>query len=383
MTKGRNRRDAGQGAIDELPSGRYRARYRAPDGKRVTRTFTARADANAWLGDERAAVRHGTWISPDAGQILLQDYAREWLEGRTDLRATTAAKYWHLLERHVLPTLGGLQINAITPSGVRGWYMKLRAEHAVTADDSYRLLRTILNTAVSDGLRPSNPCRIKGAGQVRSSDRPIASIDEIAAAVEAMPERLRLAPLLCSWCHLRRGEVIGLQRHDVNLLHEKVRVERALAVPMGQTPVLGPPKTEAGLRELTIPDNIIMAVEDHLDRFVAPTNDAWLFATSSGTPVSPRNLYRAWSRARRAAGRPDLRLHDLRRTGLTWVAIAGATTKEIMRRGGHSNPRAALMYQHAAESRDREIAASLAKLAKSTVQTNSDSNEAGPGAVGS
>jgi integrase len=383
MTKGRNRRDAGQGAIDELPSGRYRARYRAPDGKRVTRTFTTRADANAWLGDEHAAVRRGTWISPDAGQILLQDYAREWLEGRTDLRPTTLAKYSHLLERHVLPTLGGLQVNSVRPNGVRNWYMKLCAEHAVTADDAYRLLRTILNTAVSDGLRPNSPCRVKGAGQVRSADRPIASIDEIAMAVGAMPERLRLAPLLCSWCQLRRSEVLGLQRRDFNLLHERVRIERALTLPMAGPPVVGPPKTEAGLRELTIPENIIMAVRDHLDRFVTPTNDAWLFATSSGTPVSPRNLYREWSRARRAAGRPDLRLHDLRRTGLTWVAIAGATTKEIMRRGGHSNPRAALMYQHAAESRDREIAASLAKLAESADCANSDSNEAGPGAVGS
>ena len=62
-------------------------------------------------------------------------------------------------------------------------------------------------------------------------------------------------------------------------------------------------------------------------------------------------------------GRPDLRWHDLRHTGLTMVAITGATTAEIMARGGHSTPTAALRYQHVAKGREHELAALLSKLA--------------------
>ena len=128
--------------------------------------------------------------------------------------------------------------------------------------------------------------------------------------------------------------------------------------------MIGPPKTEAGARTLTIPPNVVPAIMDHLERFVGPEPTAWLFSTSAGLPLSPRNLNRAWDKARRAAGRLDLHLHDLRHSGLTWAAASGASVAELMRRGGHANPQAALRYQHATEDRDRALAEALGKLAE-------------------
>jgi len=81
-------------------------------------------------------------------------------------------------------------------------------------------------------------------------------------------------------------------------------------------------------------------VKDHLERFVGLEPEAWLFGTSTGTALSPRNFNRAWSAARAAAGRPDLHLHDLRHGGLTRAAASGASVRELMRRGGHANRRA-------------------------------------------
>jgi integrase len=74
-----------------------------------------------------------------------------------------------------------------------------------------------------------------------------------------------------------------------------------------------------------------------------------------------------------AAGPPgnrrrDLFFHDLRHSGLTWAAASGASVAELMRRGGHANPRAALRYQHATEDRDRVIAEALASLASDEVE---------------
>lgn len=57
-----------------------------------------------------------------------------------------------------------------------------------------------------------SPAQVKGAGQVRSPERPVASMAEVAAAVEAVPEHYRLAVMLGAWCQLRRGEVLALQR---------------------------------------------------------------------------------------------------------------------------------------------------------------------------
>ncbi|MGO9657869.1 MAG: tyrosine-type recombinase/integrase [Acidimicrobiales bacterium] len=80
-------------------------------------------------------------------------------------------------------------------------------------------------------------------------------------------------------------------------------------------------------------------------------------------PLIPQVLASAWSDARKAIGRPELHLHDLRHSGLTWSAAAGATVAELMRRGGHASPAAALRYKHASEDRDRALADALAGLA--------------------
>ncbi len=342
---------------------RYDVRTRIA-GRVVTRTFKRRKDADTYASTTEADKHRGTAVDPRSGRETLTSYTKAWLARRTDLRPTTRAKYDHLLEAHVLPELGPHNLAGLSPSAVRGWYMALHARRAVTADDAYRLLRAILNTAVADSLIGASPCKVKGAGQVRSPERPTASVAEVAAAVEAIPERYRLAVLLPAWCQLRRGEVLGLQRQDVDLLHATIRVERAWSAPMGKPPVLGPPKTEAGRRTLAIPANVVPVVTAHLEQFVGPGPDAWLFPTSTGTALSPRNLNRAWDKARTIAGRPDLHLHDLRHSGLTWAAASGASVAELMRRGGHANPRAALRYQHATEDRDQAIADALAGLAE-------------------
>ena len=79
--------------------------------------------------------------------------------------------------------------------------------------------------------------------------------------------------------------------------------------------------------------------------------------------MAPATLYRRFYNARDAAGRPDLRLHDLRHSGAVLAAATGASLAELMARLGHSTPAAAMRYQHAAKGCDREIAALLSKLA--------------------
>ena len=69
------------------------------------------------------------------------------------------------------------------------------------------------------------------------------------------------------------------------------------------------------------------------------------------------------------AGRPDLRFHDLRHTGLTWAAATGATPSDLMRRAGHKSPVAALRYQHATDDRARILTEALAALSRGAVVT--------------
>ena len=74
-------------------------------------------------------------------------------------------------------------------------------------------------------------------------------------------------------------------------------------------------------------------------------------------------VYKRWNAARKVAGRSDLRFHDLRHTGATLAAQAGATTAELQARLGHTTSDAAMIYQHAAKGRDRQLARELSRLA--------------------
>jgi integrase len=100
-------------------------------------------------------------------------------------------------------------------------------------------------------------------------------------------------------------------------------------------------------------------VVDHLDRPVPDSPEALLCATSSGGYLARSNWNQTFRRAAGAIGLPSVRPHELRHTGATLAAATGATTKELMRRPGHSSPAATLVHQHAADDRDAEIVREL------------------------
>jgi integrase len=353
------------GNVRKLPSGKFQARWEDEFGvsHSAPSTFNDRTDAVNYLTDTEAAMRRGAYVDPAAGRTRLREYARSWLEGRSDLRPTTRSKYERLLRHQIEPHLGRLELNKVSPSVVRLWFQRLRGEHATTAHDAYRLLRAILNTALADELIVKNPCKVRGAGQVRAPERPTITLAELRVALEALPEKYRLAVLLPTWCQLRRGEVLGLQRRHVALDSPAIRIEGAWNITSDGRWSMGDPKTQAGVRTLAVPANVVPVLADHLDHHVGAEPDAWLFPSPQGDrPIVPRHLDRLWQRARDAAGRPDLHLHDLRHSGLTWAAASGATLADLMHRGGHASPAAALRYQHASADRDATLADALAEL---------------------
>jgi len=247
---------------------------------------------------------------------------------------------------------------------VRRWYAGFGTGTPTLRAHCYGLLRTILATAASDGRIQVNPCVIRGAGSARRVHkiRP-ASLTELEKLTAAMPEQYRAMILLASWCALRFGELTELRRRDIDLTDGTIRVQRAVVRVGGEFQVTTP-KSEAGIRDVAVPPHLLPTLEAHLSKHVAPGRDSLLFPAQHGGHLAPATLYRQFYRARDAAGRPDLRFHDLRHSGAVLAATTGATLAELMGRLGHSTPQAALRYQHVAGGRDREIAALLSKLAE-------------------
>jgi integrase len=362
------------GNVRRRASGKWQARYTGPDGATYSApvTFDTPGYARAWLRRVSGDIQTGRWVSPVAAAPradappTLAAYSKTWLAGR-DLSDSTRLLYGNVL-KHILPALGDLPLPAITPAAVREWHAALKAETGPTMRaHSYSLLRTIMNTAVADEVIAANPCRVRGAGQSkRARQIQPASLAELETITKSMPERYRLMVLMAAWCALRFGELAELRRSDIDVRAAVVHVRRGVIRGSNGEAVKGP-KSEAGKRDVNIPPHLMPLVHDHLIRHVDRGPGALVFPAAAGGHMSPSALYAVYHPAREAAGRPDLRFHDLRHTGAVLAAATGATLAELMARLGHSTVSAALRYQHAAAERDKVIAAALSEMATGNV----------------
>lgn len=362
------------GSIRKLPSGRFQARYFGPDGEQrpAPVTFTTKTDASAWLAAQQTKISAGTWEAehvPRREVPTVSAYVRQWIETRTTgsgepLRPKTRHQYVQLHARHIADDrIGAMTLDAVTAADVRAWWSRLPIDRPTWRAHAYRLLRAAFNSAVDEELVAATPCRIRsgGASKREREVRP-ATLAELEVIMASMPERYRAAVLLAAWCALRFGELTELRRSDIDLKSGVVHVRRAVVHVDGHD-IVGPPKSAAGVRAVAIPPHVLPVLQEHL-RGVGAGRAALLFPSERDPQanLALSTLARHFERARAAADRPDLRWHDLRHTGAVLAAQAGATLAELQGRLGHSSVAAALVYQHAADGRDAEIARRMSSM---------------------
>jgi integrase len=356
----------GFGKIRKLPSGRWQASYIGPDERRhnAPTTFQTKGDANAWLARQQTDMARGAWGEPAQPRRervpTFADYAAEWLRTRP-LRGRSIREYRSVLGGHLLPAFGPARIDAITPAAVREWHTGYGTRTPSARAKAYRVLHAIMATAVEDELLAANPCRVRrGGSDKRSHLINVATEAEVDQLADAMRPEWRMMVLLAAWCALRFGELSELRRGDVDLEAGALMISRAVSR-TDEGLVAGPPKSEAGIRSIAVPSFLIPELAAHVLAHAQPGDKGLLFTAPQGGQLYQSVLWREWNKARASIGRGDLRFHDLRHTGATWAAEAGATTKQLMRRIGHANPTMAMIYQHATDRGDQQIADRLSR----------------------
>jgi len=358
----------GFGEISRLPSGRYRARYTGPDVNRHSAplTFVARIDAEGWLVEQERLISRGEW-RPPARQVrktplLLGEYATVVVERRR-LRPATVALYAKLLRLTIPPTWATRPLGDITAAEISTWYAGMRQTPTQQAN-AYGLLKSIFKEAVEEGLLEANPCRVRAGGQKqRAREIDVLTVDQLSRYVAAVPEERRVPLLLAGWCGLRSGEVRGLRVRDLDLDAGVVHVRQAVVRLKGQL-LIGPPKTNAGIRSVAIPPHLLPALRAWADQQPTRGRDALLFPAGDGhSPLNDSVLRDAHDKGKAAIDMPGLTIHGLRHTSATLAAQLGATLAELQARIGHSTPNMAMRYQHVAAERDAQLAARMSAFA--------------------
>jgi integrase len=273
--------------------------------------------------------------------------------------------YEYLLRLYLMPHLGQITVGKMDPSAIRRWHSLVSEgdQSTVTTAKAYRLLRQILQVAVDDRLLRSNPCNLKGAAVERSGERSIPTLEQVLSLSEAIKPEYRLMVLMAGLVGLRRGECLALRAESLErgADHWTVVIDSSIVFVRNQAHHQAP-KTVAGVRRLALPSAVSVAVEQHLADFDRSDPDDFLFVDQrTGSTPTITVWRRVWANARRDSG-VECTFHDLRHHAGTLAATAGASIRESMARLGHSSPRAALRYQHIAETRDAEVASAIDRV---------------------
>jgi integrase len=333
--------------IDQLPSGRYRARFRDETGKNHTapHTFENITKAKRWLEATRGAVVSGTWVDPGAGEQRVCDFAREWAEAQ-DWKETTRqgfAPSWARVEA-VLPkniTLAGVDQLAMK----RARIALAKKYAASTTTLSWGYLAAVMRAAYTTGRIPRDPTigartrrrRSDDDGRVGPDDVPTRV--EVAAIWSAAPSSFRAAIALGA-TGLRVGEVLGLTADRVDVEHRLVTIDRQMQR-IGNEMTFTTPKGETP-RVIKLPSAVALELRRHL----RDHDGGLLFVTGRTRRALSRHEYyaQAWRPALVGAGldRDRFVFHSLRHfaassmlaEGVNPMAVAGhlGDTLETMQR---------------------------------------------------
>lgn len=227
----------------------------------------------------------------------------------------------------ISPIIGTKELEAITPDDIQTAIIS--AEETAGCRQA-QLVYTLLHAAFRRAVR---------SGHIRQS--PVEAVDKPdhegkqGRAIEGADWQL-LAPIiresvafsLACFAGLRRGEVLGLRRGDIDLEAGLIRIERQRVRVRDQL-VTAPPKSSAGVRIVPISPELAPILTKAV-RYLLPA--AYL------VPISPETLGRRWNTAQKAAGiKAPYRFHDLRHTYATRLVLEGINLRVLQYVIGHAD----------------------------------------------
>jgi integrase len=327
------------------PNGKWLGRYRGPDGKERTRTFSTRGDALRWAQEQERKVRRMDWTDPALSRITVGEWCEQW-KGTWQVKPKTVASYESLLKTCVLPKWQDVRLDHVTTSSVRTWVAGMtgvtgKPLSASRKRAAYHLLTAMLDAAVEDGRLPKNPARSQ-TGQGRRSgflpkltqgrSKRYLTHEELHRLADAAGD-YRTLILFLGYTGLRIGEAAALRVANVDLLRGRVTVSESVADVNGQL-IFGPTKTHA-VRSVPVP----AFLRDGLSLLmVGKGREDLIFTSPEGQPLRLANWrQRVFDKAVREAGLDGLTPHELRHTAASLAVAAGANVKAIQRMLGHKD----------------------------------------------
>lgn len=327
-------------------------------GKRKQQWVTVRGTKKAAekkLAELQYQMDTGSYVTPT--KLTVAQHLRDWLGDYATItvRPRTLEGYTMIVEKHLIPSLGGIVLSQLQPSHLQQYYAKA-LENGRSDGKGGLSARTVkhhhrvLSEALAYGVRMNRI--IRNVGQAVIPPRPVNqemnTLDE--TEMDIFLEAARGTPYyhlfhLALYTGLRRSELLGLRWKDVDLYLANLSVTQVMHRLQGGRVVFLEPKTAKSRRQVSLTPDSAIALREHYDQQkqereavgIPVDGDTLVFSRFDGTPLPPITVNHAFIRTMKKAGLEGVRMHDLWHTHATLMMKQGVNPKFVQERLGHSS----------------------------------------------
>ena len=337
----------------------------------------SKKQAEKVLADLLHRLDTGDFVKPTRRTVA--DFLRQWLKDYAwpNLAPRTAEGYEHIINQHIIPSLGSLTLSRLTPQHLQQYYSEKLAsgrldgkggQSAKTVHNHHTTLHAALKDAVRWGLLSRNPADGVEPPRFQRPEMKVLDEFEIRTFLEAAKDTPYYALFYTAlYTGMRRSELLALRWSDVDLNLAQVSVTRTLhRLRSSGTMVFRPPKTAKSRRMIALPPSAAIVLRGHQQQqegicvLMGTTlqADSLVFCQPDGEPQQPDTVTHGWKKLARRTGLRGIRLHDSRHTHATIMLKQGVHPKIVQERLGHSTIQITLdTYSHVAPGLQEAAAA--------------------------
>lgn len=326
------RRANNEGTLFQDSRGYWVAEVSLPDGKRRRKYSKKQSVVSEWLLLQRKALRDGLYAANDRMTVsMLLDRFLNDVVVHT-LKPKTIDSYKYIIEKHIKPEIGYLKLTQVRPDHLQYLYSK-KLESGLskrTVQYIHAVIRRALNLAVKWGLIVRNPTDVVSAPKPPKKALKLLTEEQTIIFLEFVKNH-RWYPiyLIGVATGMREGEILGLRWEDVDFKSSSISVNQTVESIRGRLSI-GQPKTDKSMRTIPVPGFAMDVLK--ANQKVA----GLIFTTSTGKPISPRNLLRHFHATLKKLGFERVTFQSLRHFHASYLLKENIHPKVVQERLGHS-----------------------------------------------
>lgn len=229
----------------------------------------------------------------DDGGMTVKQWSEKWLElYKADKAYNTYMMYKRTVDNHIIPNLGTIRLSALKTHHIQELLNTIIQDgHHRTAELVKLTLHQIIQQAIiEEYIYKDVTIGLSLPKKQKTEKRALTDAEKALIQKADLTQKERAFIDLLYYTGVRRGEALALMISDIDFVNKKVQINKNLVIKDSGSEIKHSPKTEAGNREIPMPDALVKS----LKRYISNISTLYLFTQQSGEIMSRSAFRRFW-----------------------------------------------------------------------------------------